>query len=105
MGIKRVGWKFLKNIEENEMSRRHRERRRRSRSYSYSRSRSRSRTPPRSYGSDRRKEENLGPNPYFVKRRDERNKIIETSKLECYGKSPKPMTDDSDDENRHLIVK
>merc|ERR1711990_1060868 len=97
---------------EDEMSRRSRERRRRSRSssrsYSRSRSRSRSRTPRRhSPRRDRyrQKNENTGPNPYFVARRDERNKIIETSRLECCGKSPRPITDDSDDEKSNLIVK
>ena len=53
----------------------------------------------------RQKNENTGPNPYFVARRDERNKIIETSRLECCGKSPRPITDDSDDEKSNLIVK
>merc|ERR1711990_1398110 len=113
MGI-RVGVIVLleKNIREDEMSRRSRERRRRSRSssrsYSRSRSRSRSRTPRRhSPRRDRyrQKNENTGPNPYFVARRDERNKIIETSRLECCGKSPRPITDDSDDEKSNLIVK
>merc|ERR1712137_272693 len=101
-----------KNIREDEMSRRSRERRRRSRSnsrsYSRSRSRSRSREPRRhSPRRDRyrQKNENTGSNPYFVARRDERNKIIETSRLECIGKSPRPITDDSDDEKSNLIVK
>ena len=103
-----------------------------SRSYSRSRSRSRSRYVPK-IGSEksknngyfiflnsgfrtprrhsprrdryRQKNENTGPNPYFVARRDERNKIIETSRLECIGKSPRPITDDSDDERSNLIVK
>merc|ERR1712227_9928 len=91
-----------KNIREDEMSRRSRERRRRSRS------RSRSRTPRRHSprrDRHRQKNENTGPNPYFVARRDERNKIIETSRLECCGKSPRPITDDSDDEKSNLIVK
>ena len=116
------------------MSRRSRERRRRSRSNSrsYSRSRSRSRSryvqnffwalanlkiktsdfffrEPRRHSPRRdryrQKNENTGPNPYFVARRDERNKIIETSRLECIGKSPRPITDDSDDERSNLIVK
>jgi len=88
------------------MSRRSRERRRRSRSNSYSRSRSRSRTPRRSpRRSHRQRNENTGPNPYFVARRDDRNKIIETSRMECCGRSPRPITDDSDDEKSSLIVK
>merc|ERR1712142_1393195 len=92
--------------EEDEMSRRSRERRRRSRSNSYSRSRSRSRTPRRSpRRSHRQRNENTGPNPYFVARRDDRNKIIETSRMECCGRSPRPITDDSDDEKSSLIVK
>lgn len=83
-------------------------RRYRSRSRSYSRSRSRSRSiekrdfEPRQHNQRRHNyERSDGPNPYLIKRREERNRIIESSQMKCFAMSPRSITDDSDDEKKH----
>merc|ERR1712035_85171 len=94
--------KRKRNVLERKMGRRYR-----SRSRSYSRSRSRSRSiekrdfEPRQHNQRRHHyERSDGPNPYLIKRREERNRIIESSRLKCFAMSPRSITDDSDDEKK-----